>query len=249
MRKVNTRSHKGGGGAQSQVQGTAFRPDQDATLSQAFQGVAQGGQQAQAGVQNAIGQLPQAPTLNSNFQQNFNPAAANTLDATSKSQLGQVQQQQQGQLAAQQSQLQRQLGPSQSKLAGVLGAQAQQQNTLGQGQNYFNAQQNQLTRNVQNANVQSQLQQAGNSSQLDQFDAGQSGAAMQANLSALLAQIPQSSLASLFGAAQGMGQQYAVTPGQLNNQVGIGAQGQGTLTPTPPPAPQPQPTFIGNLKQ
>lgn len=247
MRKVIKLSRRGGSTTQSQVQGTAFRPDQDQSLTQAFQGVAQGGQQAQQGVQSAIGQLPTAPTLNSNFSQNFNPNAAATLDNTSKAQLGQVQAQQQGQLAAQQSQLQRQLGPGQSKLAGVLGAQAGQQQVLNQGNNYFNAQQNQLTRNVQNANIGSQLQQAGNSSQLDQFDAGQSGAAMQANLSSLLAQIPQSTLASLFGSAQGMGQQYAVTPQQINGTVGVNGQGAGTITTPNTPISQVTPISRGNL--
>lgn len=238
VRIVRRFGRKGGGGdAASQAQGTVFRPGQDQALQQQFNAVQQGGQQAQQNVQSAIQGLPSAPQLQQNFGQFFDPNREGTMDAVSQSQMGQMAQQRQGQLAAQGSQLQRQLGPAGGRLASVLGAQGQQLSALQGGQDAAQVQQGQLQRNMQNATMQSQLQQAGNAAQLDQFDARQSGAAMQANLGNLLAQIPQSTLASLFGTAQGMGQQFAASPGEATGgqQLGIGAQGQSVFNPTPPP--------------
>lgn len=211
----------------NQIQGQIFRKQDIPLVNQGMGEVQKGAERAQQGVQQAYGQLG---GVQSNFSNLFNPAAFNTnfrtpggLDARSKSLFSQQQAQNQSGLAAQQRSVQRQIGATNPGLAQILGQQGQQQAMLASNPAYFQAGQQQEARQqqelqlanqamLQRTQQQAQLQGQGNDTLLQ-------NASTQANLSALLAQIPQSTLASLFGAAQGMGQQYAATPDQLHNAM------------------------------
>jgi hypothetical protein len=212
----------------NQVQGTVFRPKDTKAVDASMQAVQQGGQQALAGVNQASQQLG---GINSGFSQLFNPQAFNTnfqtqggLDGRSQALFNQFNAQNQAGASAQQRQLQRSLGGRNAGLAQVLGQQGQQQAMLASQPAFFQAGQQQEARLQQERQLQNQamlqstqqqaaLQGQGNDTRLQ-------AASTQANLSNLLAQIPQSTLASLFGAAQGMGQQYASTPEQLAGTLG-----------------------------
>lgn len=207
----------------NQVQGTVFRPQDQQAINKGMRDVSNAAAFAQGGVRNAANSLS---GINTSFSGLFNPSQFNTnfqtqggLDARSQALFNQYNAQNQAGAAAQQRQLQRQFAGRNPGLANILGQQGQQQAMLASQPAFFQAGQQQEARIQQERQLQNQALLQSTQQQAALQDAGNQALFNQAstlgNLNALYAQLPQSSLASIFGAAQGMGQQYAATPDAL----------------------------------